>query len=240
MRPVTERFLGFRRASSGLNSTAEDLARWVIALTRRRLLDSASMATMWTPVAFNDGTPGQWALGWMVLPRGKGRAIGMTGGGRAAVFVYPEHDVAVAVLTNLAGAFPEDFVDGVAAIYAPDLRLSGVPALRLALDERGYQHAAEVAARIARADPALVWNEAELNDWGYRLLSSGRPREGLEVLKLVASLFPRSANAFDSLAEAYAANGDRASAIANYERSLALDPSNRNAAERLRALRGAP
>lgn len=195
---------------------------------------------MWTRVPFADGRLGQWGMGWQVLSRGTGRAVGMTGGGRAAFYIYPEHDVAVVLLTNLAGSFPEDMIDRIASIYAPRLELSGVPALRIALEERGYADAEAAAAEIARRDPALRWNEAELNDWGYRLLSSGRPREGLQVLKLVAALFPASANAHDSLGEAYAANGDTARAIAHYRRSLELDPGNDNAARHLRRLEAGP
>jgi tetratricopeptide (TPR) repeat protein len=128
----------------------------------------------------------------------------------------------------------------VAAVYAPNLKLTGVPALRIALEERGYERgyreARAVAAALARRDPAVHWEEAELNDWGYRLLSSGRAREGLEVLKLTVALFPGSANAYDSVAEAYAATGARAAALDNYQRSLALDPSNTNAAQQIQRL----
>ena len=236
LKPAIERFLPFRRASSGLNSTAGDMARWIIALRNGRLLGKGSLESMWTPVPFSSGERGQWGLGWIVLPRGDGRAVGMTGGGRAAFFYYPEQDVGVALLTNLAGAFPEDFVDRIASIYAPGLKLSGVPALRIALEENGYRDAPAAAAAIAARDPVLRWNEHELNDWGYRLLSTGRPKQALEVLMLVASLFPQSGNAHDSLAEAQAANGDKAAALASYRKSLELDPGNGNAKRQIEKL----
>jgi CubicO group peptidase (beta-lactamase class C family) len=239
LRPVTERFLPISRAASGLNSTAEDMAHWIIALQQGHILDRAALDSMWTPVAFSNGLPGQWGMGWQILPRGNDRAVGMTGGGRAAFYLYPRHDVAIVLLTNLAGSFPEDLIDRIASFYAPGLQLGGVPALRIALEERGYAQAATVAAEMAAHDPGLRWNEAELNDWGYRLLTSGRPREGLELLKLVVALFPGSGNAFDSVAEAYAVNGDRAAAIANYRRSLELDPANTNAQRRLQRLEAA-
>lgn len=236
LRPSIERFLPFRRASSGLNSNAEDMAKWIIALQQGRLLSKASLETMWTRVPFTSGELGQWGLGWQILPRGKGRAVGMTGGGRAAFYLYPEQDVAVVLLTNLAGAFPEDFTDRIASLYAPGLELEGVPALRLALEDRGYANAPAVAAQIAARDAAFRWNEAELNDWGYRLLSQGRLKEALEILKLVASLFPQSGNAHDSLAEALAANGDKAGALANYRRAVQLDPKNSHAAQQIEKL----
>jgi len=229
--------LPIHRASNGLVSTAEDMANWIIALEQGRLLGAGPIATMWTPVAFSNGTIGQWGMGWTILPRGNGhRAVGMTGGARSAFFIYPEDRVAVVILTNLAGSYPEDSIDRIAALWAPGLHLTGVPALRAALDDRGYDTAEATATELSRRDPALRWNEAELNDWGYRLLSSGRPREGLAVLQLTAGLFPASGNAQDSLAEAFAANGRRAEAITHYRRSLELDPGNDNARRRLARL----
>ncbi len=237
--PRTERFSPLRRAASGLNSTASDVARWIIALQDGRLLDPATRETMWTPIAFNDGQVGQWGMGWQVLRRGSGRSVGMTGGGRAAVSIYPEQDVAVVILTNLSGAYPEDMIDKVASIYAPGLELTGVAALRLALDDQGYDQAEAVADRISAADPGLVWPEAELNDWGYRLLASDRAADALPVFRLVVRLFPQSANAHDSLGEAQAANGDRPGAIRSYRRVLELDPGNTHAARQLEQLEGA-
>jgi cytochrome c-type biogenesis protein CcmH/NrfG len=54
---------------------------------------------------------------------------------------------------------------------------------------------------------------------------------------LNVELFPQSANAYDSLGEAYMRNGQRALAIENYQRSLALDPGNANAERMLAQLR---
>jgi CubicO group peptidase (beta-lactamase class C family) len=230
---TSERFLPFRRASSGLNSTAQDLARWTIAL-QGTLLDAQSRATLWTPVPFSDGKAGQWALGWEVFQRGAHRAAGMTGGGRAAVFIYPDDNVSVVILSNLTGAFPEDMVDKIASIYAPGLDLTGVPALRIALEEQGYARAASIAAAMPQHDP---WPEQELNDWGYRLLSTGRARDALPLFQLTAAQYPDSANAHDSLAQAYLVNGDDASALRHYERTLALNPVNPDATRHVAALR---
>ncbi|OEZ62740.1 serine hydrolase domain-containing protein [Duganella sp. HH105] len=233
-----ERFLPFRRASSGLNSTIGDMARWLMAVENGRLLKADSLATLWAPAAFNDGRLGQWGLGWQVLTRGTHRAVGMTGGGRAAAYLYPEDKVGVVILTNLAGAFPEDMVDKIASLYASGLDLSGVPALRIALEEQGYDQVAAAADSIERAHPGMAWPELELNDWGYRLLSTGRARDALAVLRFVAERFPDSANAHDSLAQASLVNGDKEMATLHYRRALALDPSNSGAARHLAELVG--
>lgn len=237
MRAASERFLPFRRASSGLNSSAHDLARWLIAIDDGTLLSPQSRETLWAPVAFTSGEKGQWGLGWQVLARGTHRAVGMTGGGRAAVFFYPEDHIGVVILTNLGGAFPEDMVDKIAALHAPSLVLSGVPALRIALEEQGYEQAERAAAAIEARDPALVWPEMELNDWGYRLISTGRARDALAVFALIARKFPQSANAHDSLAQAWRVNGDTGNAIREYQRVLDLDPTDASARRHLAELK---
>lgn len=237
--PRQEIFTPLHRAASGMNSTAEDVARWAIALRQGRLLAPPALKTLWTPVAYTDGKPGQWGMGWLVLDRPAHRAVGMTGGSRSAVYLYPDDGVAVVILTNLAGATPEDLIDEIAQGFIPGMTLSGVSALRAALADQEDHDPSAAAARFVAATPGFTASEHELNDWGYRLLAFGKPRTALAVLKLTADLHPASGNAFDSLADAYEANGDKAAAITNYQRSLVLDPANRNAAQRLEKL-GAP
>ena len=51
------------------------------------------------------------------------------------------------------------------------------------------------------------------------------------MFKLNVELFPTSANTHDSLGEALLAGGDKSAALAAYRQSLALDPTNENAAK---------
>lgn len=80
------------------------------------------------------------------------------------------------------------------------------------------------------------WSETELNRLGYALLSSQNVKAAIEIFKLNVAEYPASANVYDSLAEAYAAAGEREMAIKNYRRSLQLDPQNSNAVEALKKL----
>jgi tetratricopeptide (TPR) repeat protein len=82
------------------------------------------------------------------------------------------------------------------------------------------------------------FGEEMLNDLGYDLLRNQKIKEAIEIFKLNVETFPQSANVYDSLGEAYMVNGDKESAIKNYEKSLELDSQNPNAVERLKKLRG--
>jgi CubicO group peptidase (beta-lactamase class C family) len=232
-------FPPFRRTASGINSTAEDVARWIIALQQGRLLKTESaLNTLWTPGTYNSGAPTTWALGWLTKPRARHSAVLATGGGRSAFFVYPNDDLAVVVLTNLAGASPEEFIDELAGYYNPEISASDpVTVLRVQLRKRGYERAVEVFKELKRKDAAFQPSETDLNDWAYRMLNGGgKPKEALEIFKLNVALYPESANVYDGVAEAYEANGDRELAIKNYKRSLDLDPTNTNAAQHLKRL----
>ena len=69
-----------------------------------------------------------------------------------------------------------------------------------------------------------IATEVELNNYGYQLLGQGQVDKAIEVLTLNTQKFPKSANAWDSLGEAYATKGDKKNAIANFKKSLSMNP----------------
>jgi CubicO group peptidase (beta-lactamase class C family) len=78
--------------------------------------------------------------------------------------------------------------------------------------------------------------EARLNSIGYTLIGQKKLPEAIALLKLNVEFYPNAFNTYDSLAEAYVANGDKELAIANYKKSLELNPKNKNAVEMLKKL----
>lgn len=64
--------------------------------------------------------------------------------------------------------------------------------------------------------------EATLNLAGYQLLALGRAQDALRVLIANAEAFPKSANVYDSVADAWLAVGDTARALEMSRKALAL------------------
>lgn len=218
-----------RRTGSGLNSTAEEMAKWVIALLEGKLLKSReALKTMWSPITFNNGKPTNWALGWGVNKfRPKHWAVGMSGGGRSAFLVYPDDDLAVIILTNLGGSSPENWIEEVAGYYNPEIPASDpITLLRVELNKRGYDKATQVIAEARKKDPAFMPDENELNEWAYRVMSTDKVKEALELFKLNVALYPDSWNVYDSLGEALLKLGNKAEAIKMYQKSVELNPNN--------------
>ncbi len=66
--------------------------------------------------------------------------------------------------------------------------------------------------------------EGEFNKAGYAMLSEKQFEEALFIFKMNTDLFPNSANAWDSLAEAYWKSGDTTKAKELYNKAIDLDP----------------
>jgi acetyl esterase/lipase len=106
--------------------------------------------------------------------------------------------------------------------------------------EEGVLKARAAFEEARRRDPrAVLFEEATLNNLGYRLIQKGRLKDAIEVFKLNVEAYPQSGNVWDSLAEAYMLNGDKGLAVQNYKKSLDLNPKNANAVWMLEKL-GAP
>jgi len=86
--------------------------------------------------------------------------------------------------------------------------------------------------------PKLILKEGMLNTLGLQLsFSPTKIEQGINVFLLAIHLYPKSANLYDSLAEAYLYNKDYKNAITNFRKSLELNPENQNAINRLKQLK---
>jgi polyisoprenoid-binding protein YceI len=90
-------------------------------------------------------------------------------------------------------------------------------------------------AKQNQAD-AFQFGPGQLNVVGYKLLQHGKIKEALEFFKLNVESYPDKASVYDSLGDAYLANGDKEQAIKNFKKSLEIDSANTSAIESLRSL----
>jgi hypothetical protein len=126
-----------------------------------------------------------------------------------------------------------------------------VPNVKAALDSRksiaqtllatitsGGMDAAEKQYRELKTAGLATYNfdEDELNNLGYQLIRVNKFKEAIRIFQLNVEAFPKSGNAYDSLAEGYMDDGDKGQAVANYQKSLQLNPKNRNAVLMLQKL----
>lgn len=116
-------------------------------------------------------------------------------------------------------------------------RKSIAEAMMKTIQERDADAAVQQYRQLKVSDPnGYDFGENELIGLGYQLIAMKKYPDAIAVFKLSTEMYPKSYNAYDSLAEAYMDNGSKNLAIENYRKSLELNPQNTNATEKLKAL----
>jgi tetratricopeptide (TPR) repeat protein len=95
------------------------------------------------------------------------------------------------------------------------------------LDEPGGSaKVSQMLADARKKDPkAEIFPEDVVNIMGYEYMQAGDNKRGLEILKLNVDAYPNSANVYDSVSDAYLANGQKDLARQNAKRALELLPN---------------
>ena len=91
-------------SAGGLVSTVEDMARFAIALNTGQLLRPETRAQMWTKPKTRDGKESDYAFGFLVGEKnGRQRVYndGSQAGTRTFLFIQPNENFAVSLMTNL-------------------------------------------------------------------------------------------------------------------------------------------
>lgn len=103
--------------------------------------------------------------------------------------------------------------------------------------ENGVLRDANISTRgLAQQIRNDVARESELNSCGYVLLMRGNVTEAINVFRINVNLYPQSANAYDSLGEAFMIAGMNEESKACYQYVLELDPQHANAKKQLEKL----
>ena len=120
---------------------------------------------------------------------------------------------------------------------AYDSRKSIAETLSATIATSGIDQAAQQyhLLRVAQASNYNL-DEDELNALGYQLVKANKFRQAIRIFQLNVEAYPNSGNTYDSLGEAYMDDGNKPQAIANYKRSLQLNPGNNNAIKMLQKL----
>jgi CubicO group peptidase (beta-lactamase class C family) len=191
-----------------------------------------------------------WGLGVGIQRNEKGKALwhwGDNGSFKAFYMVFPDrHESLVYFTHSNKGLFiTTEIIDlffGKQNTWAIKWIDEGydfpyaIKDFRVALEKQGFDHASEIAGEQTRKNKLGKLTEHDLNEYGFILMQQNKKTEAIEIFKLNIALNPDSANAYDSLAEAYQATGNKELAIKNFKYCLELNPKNDYAAEQLKKL----
>ena len=227
--------------AGGAYSTVGDMYLWDRALYSDVVLNAASRKLMFTP------GKGGYGCGWLISsepvgPDGADRTVishpGQGDGFWSVVWRLPEDRVTVVLINNLGRTDLNSMAVGVlTAVYGGQPKVAVGPVMRDAIERSGVEAAVTLYRTLKKEQPGRYdFGEAQLNSLGYALLKEEAAEAAVAVLQLNVEAFPESANAHDSLAEAFEAVGQVERAVELYRKALEVDPSFTHAAERLSAL----
>jgi len=218
---------------AALHTTVGDLDRFLMALTRGELVGRATLQQLWQPQLLDNGRRSGFSTGWEFEESGEYRFVGHDGGTRVRARIafldgLGGDTYSFIYLTNgsATNVWSRTLVDSTMAVVAP------MQFPREALSERLITYALEpqTAARTTALKQWLITTgrgdqpmlEQDINRVGYAVAENLGHATALPLFAFNATLFPRSANAWDSLAETYAALGDAKQAERLYAKSKAL------------------
>ena len=114
-------------ADGSLYLSLKDMIAWDRGVRRRAVLTPASWTQLFEPTRMNSGRRHPYGLGW-ALDRVAGQTVQQHGGSwqgfKTYIVRYPEADLSIIVLANLAQARPQTFADIIAKHFLPALRAS--------------------------------------------------------------------------------------------------------------------
>lgn len=233
--------MGLPYAAGSLYSTVEDLYKWDQALYEDKLISESSKQMMFDKHVEAFG--GHYAYGWSISANSAGQKVISHGGGingfNTLISRYPETKDAIILFNNTGGADLQKIANSINAINKGESyenpKKSAARELYSVLTEGGVEKAKTFFAEIKNNSEYDV-SEREINGMGYDFLLKGKTKEALTIFKINTEQFPDSWNVFDSYGEALMENGDKELAIANYTKSVEMNPGNAGGISMLKKL----
>lgn len=187
------------RAGAGMSSTASELADWSIALQKGLFFENRnSLQTLWQEAPLNsdlwskeNSNMHPYALGWYTVNRPLNRKIVTAGGGQSALAVYPDDDLSIVLLTNLAGAKPENLMDEIAEFYLDDFGLSQkMKLLKQQLEQHDYEHSLDVTKTLS-IKQNISFEAGELHHFAELLVKHDKNEQAQTIFNLNNQLFSK-------------------------------------------------
>ena len=224
-------------AAGSLYSTVEDLYKWDRGLDTEKVLKNESKELMFKPGMSNYGYG--FVIEEMEIGKTgtKVKTIGHGGGingFNTLITRLPESDSLVVLLGNVVaiqklGDITKGAIDILNGQPYAKPKYSIAETLLKTYEKDGAAAAVAQYRELKKSKrDSYDFAESELNTLGYRLLSTGKTNDAIEIFKLNVEMFPESSNPYDSLGEAYLAAGNKDLALRNYRKSVELDPNNEN------------
>jgi CubicO group peptidase (beta-lactamase class C family) len=256
IRPVLVDSLPFAKAQyqliantcgdGGVFSTVEDLSRFHQALLKGKLLDKKLQCLMYSMVTLPEGKNyeagnanpdymGGYGLGCIVARDSSyGKVVWHSGADPGLLTFFMrnlDRDQCVIVLNNnwyrgsyhLGGSLMNMLNGRPAQLLGPSLARQ----IGMTYTLHGADSAIRLLDSLKRKNSFHI-GFLEMNELGYDLLAKSDSRTAIAVFRVNTDTYPKSGDAWDSLAEAEYKAGDKSDALRDYDLSVKLNPDNEN------------
>nr|WP_315203670.1 serine hydrolase [uncultured Flavobacterium sp.] len=232
-------------ANGGVLSTTEDMHKWHKALKGENILSKDAKNKLYHPKIRTEENYNEpiYGYGWDVAPTNRNTKRFWHNGSNNIFFadfmIYIDEDVTLIMLSNKSHQTNFDKLNFELSkmIFEKNYK----PVIPIADNETNQKYSQKLIEVISnkgletgkenyKKRPSKI-NILEyiLNTKGYEYLSQKNYDKAIDIFTMNTFVFPKSANAFDSLGETYMNKGDKDLAIKHYEKSLQLNPNNGNA-----------
>lgn len=240
-----------------LQTTALDYSKFILAILHNKGIKNTTVAQMLRPQMEVEGEVNalnalSWGLGFGLQQTEAGTAFwhwGDNGTFKCFVIAFEKPKTGVVYFTNssnglsiakpllkaaIGGTYPSvEWIDYPSYDSAPNRLLTRI--LKGNFDEAIQPF---LAVNKQHQDTSRI-NEQAMNRIGYQLLQKHRINAAKRIFEMNVKAYPKSANVYDSYAEACLRNGDQKEAQEYYAKAHSMEESNEMAKQIVHHLKGA-
>jgi CubicO group peptidase (beta-lactamase class C family) len=237
--------------NGGILSTTEDLYKWHKALISNKILTEEAKHKLYHPrIRENETNEAIYAYGWDVAKTDRNTFRVWHNGTNNILYAdfmrFVDEDVTLIMLSNTSHPDFDGLNEQISKIIFDDSYTPIIPIAENETNKKFTQNiikivlengleAAKKEYKNRDSQKGLIENI--LNTKGYNLMSENKILMAINIFEMNVFANPQSANAFDSLGEAYLNNGNKLLAVKYYKKSLELNPNNGNAKDILNQLK---
>lgn len=226
-------------AGNGLNINLNTLLDWNNKLDNNKLIKRETKSKMMSPFRYENNNS-RFGYTWGIYGPEDKQYYGFAGGGVSALMKFVDKDLTIIMLSN---GFKDRPVIATAVTYISGLMDDSLVRkdrmlnedIRLAFILNDHKKGVEIYNQIKQHNEGINF-ERGLNNIGYFYLSNNQIDKSIIIFTFYTQEYPNSSNAFNSLGEVYFIDNQYDLSKTNYEKSLDLDPNNKNSEEMLKKI----
>ena len=164
----------------------------------------------------------RWILGWSKNPNNK--FLHYKNAGHGTDMFAVEKGLEPALLEWFDANLRNAPAKPTTSTSAASAKMSAVEEFWSVLGQPGGAERARALYQAAKAagNTQVLFPEAELNARGYELLQDGLTKDAIILFEMNVDAYPQSANVYDSLSDAYLADGNKVEALKYAEKTLQM------------------